>query len=458
MKKIAALLLIMMACLPISAQVKLAPIYTDNMVIQQNADVPIWGWATASQTITIVASWSPTDTLRVVTDSKGQWRSSIKTTAADLKPHTIKCGGVTLTNVMLGEVWLCSGQSNMEWSVNHGILNGEQEAQAAQYPEIRIYRVPRRGAETPQLSMDASWEPCAPQTMRRASAVGFFFARSLYRQLNIPIGIISSAWGGTPAEPWVPIEKFDKQALDNRMNETAPWWPIEPALLYNQMIHPFVPFTLAGAIWYQGESNRLFAAHYDRLMQSLITGWREKFGTKFPFYFVQIAPHNYNNDKDTFSAELREAQQLTASSLEKTGMIVISDLVNDVNNIHPLNKQQVGARLAAYALAEQYGKPIKDYKSPTYKSMSIKGTRVTISFHNPSAELQCLDKQIEGFTIAGENGIFVPAEAKIRGTEVEVWAKEVKSPTAVRYCFDDTTFGNLKSAAGLPVAPFRTDK
>lgn len=459
MKHLILSLLALLSLPTLCAQTKLSPIYTDNMVVQQNAKVPIWGTASASQRITIITSWAIKDTIRTKADAMGHWSAELNTPKADLTAHTIRCNELKISDVMLGEVWLCSGQSNMEWSVNNAILNGEAEAQAATYPFIRIYKVASRTAFTPQLSLDAKWSSCTPETMRRASAIGYFFARSLYKDLNVPIGIISSAWGGTPAEVWTPEECFDEQMLANVCTEANEWRPHQPSVAYNQMIHPFVPFALAGVIWYQGESNRLWAAHYDKLMQRLINGWRENFKQpNLPFYFVQIAPYNYNKNKDTYAAELREAQQETANALAGTGMVVVSDLVDDVNNIHPLNKQDVGARLANYALAEVYQKPIKGYKSPTYKSMEIKGDKVLISFDNSTPELLCSGQQIEGFTIAGNDGKLVPAKAKIVGDKVEVSAEKITKPTMVRYCFDDMTCGNLKSSHGLPVAPFRTDK
>lgn len=461
MKKNALLFFIsLISFVSVCGQVKFAPIYTDNMVIKQNAEVPIWGSARAAENLVIIASWAPKDTIRTTASPSGRWSAVLKTPQADMVSHTIRCNGTKISNVMLGEVWLCSGQSNMEWSVNHGILNGAQEAMDATYPNIRIFNVPMLGASTPQLSMDAAWSTSTPETMRRASAVGYFFARKLHKELGgVPIGFISSAWGGTAAEPWIPIEKFDEKMMSERCTDANPWRPVDPAETYNQMIHPLVPFTLSGAIWYQGETNRLWAKSYDAIMQALIGSWRERFRkADLPFYFVQIAPFNYNNNKDTYSAELREAQELTAATVPCTGMVVVSDLVNDVNNIHPINKQDVGARLAAYALAEVYSKPISDYKSPTYKSISINGNIVTVSFNNPTAAIHCSGERVEGFTIAGADGKFVAAEAAIKGDKVEVWSAEVKKPTAVRYCFDDTTLGNLKSDAALPVAPFRSDR
>lgn len=457
MKKLTLSLLALLCATLCAAQTKLCSVYTDNMVLQQNAQVPIWGTSAPMQQVTIIASWNTKDTIRTISDNMGEWRAVLKTPKADLAAHTIRCNDLKISNVMLGEVWLCSGQSNMEWNVNRGILNGEQEAAAATYPYIRICRVPLRASNTPQNLVDVKWESCTPEIMRATSAVGFFFARSLYKELNVPIGIISSAWGGTPAEVWIPEEFFTPDMLKNAVTETNNWRPNKPAKAYNQMIHPLVPFTLAGVIWYQGESNRVWAAHYDNLMKVLIGSWRKLFGNaKLPFYFVQIAPFNYAQNKDTYAAELREAQQKTADELANTGMVVVSDLVDDVRNIHPINKQDVGARLSKFALAEVYGKDVKDYKSPTFRSMTVRSDRALITFNNPTARLICTGSKIEGFVIAGADGVFVPADAKIVGNQIEVWAKGIEKPTQVRYCFDDTTCGNLKTEAGLPVAPFRS--
>lgn len=440
------------------AQTRLASIFSNNMVLQQNDSVTFWGTAMPTSQVSIIASWSPRDTVRTSANENGRWSVKMKTPKADLVAHTVRCNELKLSNVMLGEVWLCSGQSNMQWSVNEAVLNGEKEALSATYPNIRIYQVPLVGADTPQEYLEASWTTCTPETMRRASALGYFFSRALFHELNVPIGMISSAWGGTSAEAWVPQDAFDEQMLANLCTDKNPWRPVAPGKTYNQMIHPFINFALAGVIWYQGETNRPWAAYYDKLMQRLITSWRARFARELPFYFVQIAPFNYTGGKDTFAAQLREAQQMTADALPRTGMVIVSDLVDNINNIHPLNKQQVGLRLANYALAECYGRnDIKNYKSPTYKSMSVKGNKVTLEFNN-STSLHCSSDKIEGFTIAGTDGTFVMAEASINGSTVEVWAKDVKRPVAVRYCFDDYTFGNLKNVADLPVAPFRTDK
>lgn len=461
MKRVILLLLISLSTCWSVAQVRLASVFTDNMVIEQSTLAPIWGTAPASSKVRIIASWAPKDTVQVVVEPNGHWRAYLQTPAADMVAHTIKCNNVEIKNVMLGEVWLCSGQSNMEWNVPRGILNGKEEMAAANYPNIRFFQVPLVGASTPQNHVDASWTQCTPQTMRTVSSVGYFFGRTLHRELNnIPIGIISSAWGGANAEAWAPSEVVNSNTVlsANRVKTKSTYRPIEPGSMYNQMINPIVPFALAGVIWYQGESNRENASTYNELMSSLISSWRTNFKrTKLPFYFVQIAPFNYNENNLSASV-VREQQEETANRMPQTGMVVVMDKVDDVNNIHPKDKTVVGERLAAFALAEVYKKPITDYKSPTYKSVEFSKGRAIVTLKNATAGLTIAGKKAIGMKIAGQDGVLHQAEVKIvRDSLLEVWSRDVKTPRSVRYCFDDTTRGNIMTKKGLPVAPFRSD-
>lgn len=451
-----------LAPLGIWAQVRPAPIFTDHMVVRQKATNPVWGTAPASSKIEVIASWAPTDTLRTQASASGRWSVTLSTPAADGKSHTLKINNIELKDVVLGEVWLASGQSNMEWSVRHGIENGEAVAAAATHPDIRFFQVPTLGAATPQNSVQAAWAPSTPETMRRVSAVGYFFARELNRTLNVPVGLISSAWGGTPAEPWIPAWVFEvnPRLKDARARQANPWRPIEPGECFNQMIAPFAGYGVNGVVWYQGESNRENAAVYNELMTALIGSWRVAFSNpSLPFYFVQIAPFTYGQN-DLAAAVVREQQELTWKSVPHTGMVVVMDRVHDIKNIHPIDKLTVGQRLAGFALNEVYRIEVPNYKSPTFASASFDKGRATVRL-NDAAGLQVRGgkQPIVGFTVAGIEGLFVPAQAKInKEGSVEVWAKEVDQPTSVRYCFDDTTVGNLTNAAGLPVAPFRSDK
>lgn len=462
MKKLALFLVAMAtSAFGLNAQISLSSILADNMVLQQNSETPVWGWGNASETVRIIGSWAPQDTVKVVVDSGGKWMTKLKTSAAG-GPYTLDIIGSskhTLKNVMLGEVWLCSGQSNMEWNALKGIKDKDKEVSEAIHPDIRFFSVPRKASLYPQDDCDATWKVCTPETMAATSAVAYFFGRKLQETLKVPVGLIVSAWGGTPAEVWVQKEVIeqDKIVAANLPKNTYPWWPIENGVLYNQMIYPLLPYRIAGTIWYQGESNQDRAATYSVLMKDLITSWRKDFGSDFPFYLVQIAPHTYGA-KDNGPALLREQQEKTVVETPKTGMVVVSDLVHDVKNIHPLNKQDVGLRLANMALVNDYGQVIKGVYSPTFESMKVAKGKAMIRFHHAEGGLVCKDKKIIGLKVAGEDGIWVDGNAKIVDNTLIVTAPKVKNPVKVTYCFDDATVGNLFSKEGLPVAPFRSDR
>lgn len=442
------------------AKVTLPAVFTDSMVLQQNSNVPVWGWGVASEKLKIVGSWASQDTIKTEVGSDGRWRTELPTGKAG-GPYTLQIIGSStqvLHDVMLGEVWLCSGQSNMEWKPSSGIVDKEQEIAAANYPNIRFFTAKLRGALHPQDNCEGQWEVCSPEVMEQTSAVAYFFGRQLHKDLQVPIGLIVSAWGGTPAEVWTPQEVIEQDSVleSNKPQKTVPWWPIESGRLYNQMIHPFMPYRIAGTIWYQGESNQDRCSTYDAVMKELIKSWRKGFETEFPFYFVQIAPHTYNAPNNT-PALLREQQEKTSREMPGTGMVVISDLVNDVRNIHPTDKQHVGLRLANMALAKNYGVDLKGYQSPTFASMTIEKDKAIIRFNHAEEGIKCSQKKIVGVKIAGESGEWMEATARIVGNTLVVSAPKLKHPTRVTYCFDDATIGNLFNNEGLPVAPFRTD-
>lgn len=445
----------------VEAKISLPSVFTDHIVLQQKSEVPVWGWAAASATIKVVGSWAPNDTATTVVRSDGSWDTTLKTTAAG-GPYTLSIegdGNCELKDVMLGEVWLCSGQSNMEWTPMDNIDNRDEEIAAANYPNIRFFHIPKRGAATLQNNCEAAWAVCTPKVMKSTSAVAYFFGRDLQKDLNVPVGLIVSAWGGTPAEVWTPEELVNgNPEIRNAMPaQTYPWWPVEPGVLYNQMINPVVPYSLAGAIWYQGESNRDHAGSYGILLKTMIESWRKSFKKEFPFYLVQIAPHTYN-DKENGPALVREHQEWVARTVPQTGMVVVSDCVADVKNIHPTDKQSVGLRLANMALGKTYGRPGPAYESPVFNTMTVDKNKAVVSFLHADNGLKCKDKQITGSLIAGEDGVFEPAKAQIKGNTVVVTSPRVKNPAVVRYCFDDATIGNLSNTEGLPVAPFRTDR
>lgn len=461
MKRILLILMVLLALnSALFAKISLPSVFSDNMVLQQNSDVAIWGWSDPSETVKIVTSWNTKDTVKVKADNAAAWKTTIRTISAG-GPYSIQIignNGVTLNNVMLGEVWICSGQSNMEWSVNSKIINGEEEAAKANNPNIRIYHVPKIAADYPQQDCNANWTVCSPETMRVTSAVGYFFARELQQKLNVPVGIIVSAWGGTPAETWIEKSRIENNPVLNKskITEYFSWCPSAVGTMYNSMIYPIVPFGIAGAIWYQGETNCSNYPVYSQLMKTLIENWRGDFNKDFPFYLVQIAPFNYG-DKGT-SEYLREQQEIISKTVTNTGMVVISDLVDDIKNIHPKDKLNVGKRLANYALAETYKQNVGAYKSPAYQSMQLEKDKVRLTFGDVLNGLKCTGKTPEKFLIAGDDQKFVPATAKMDGNTIVLYSKLVKNPVAVRFCFDDTTMPDVFSNEGLPLAPFRTDK
>lgn len=461
MKQIFILLFIFSAfSVNLFGKIVLPSVFADNMVLQQKGDVAIWGWSPAGDRIKIVGSWNSNDTVKVRADNTGAWTTTIKTIGAG-GPYTVSIFGssnIVLNNVMLGEVWICSGQSNMEMNVNQKITNGEEEAAKADNPNLRIFHVQKIGAKFPQNKCEATWTVSSPETMRATSAIGYFFARELQQKLNVPIGIIVSAWGGTPAEVWIEKTRLEsKPELYNaRYSGHYEWWPEEPGVLYNSMIYPVVPYGIAGAIWYQGESNCGNYPIYSSLMKMLIENWRADFKKDFPFYQVQIAPYTYGENGT--SEFLREQQEIVTKTVPNTGMVVISDLVDDIKNIHPVNKIDVGKRLANYALTETYKQNIGAYKSASFESMKIEKNKVYISFSNAASGLKCTGKTPAKFLISGDDQNFVAATAKIEGSTVVLSSKTVKAPVAVRFCFDDTSMPDVFGTEGLPLAPFRTDK
>ena len=437
----------------------LPSVFSDNMVLQQNSKVAIWGWSDPGETLKIVTSWNAKDTIKVKADNSSEWKTNIQTIGAG-GPYSIQILGnskVELKNVMLGEVWICSGQSNMEMSVNWKLINGEEEAAQATNPNIRIFHVQKIGAEYPQQTCNATWTSCTPETMRATSAVGYFFARELQQKLHVPVGIIVSAWGGTPAEVWIEKSRIENNPVLNKAKYSDHYdgWPGAPGILYNSMIAPLVPYGIAGAIWYQGESNCGNYQIYSGLMQTLIENWRTAFKKDFPFYLVQIAPFNYG-DKGT-SEYIREQQEIVTKTVPNTGMVVISDLVDDIKDIHPKNKLDVGKRLANYALAETYKQNIGAYKNPAFQSMQVEKDKVQLTFSNVLTGLKSTGKSPAKFLIAANDKNFVQATARIEGNTIVISSKLVKNPVAVRFCFDDTSMPDVFSAEGLPLAPFRTD-
>ena len=440
-------------------KISLPSLFTDHTVLQQEDSVPIWGWGEASSTVKLVGSWNPQDTVAILVDNMGRWQGKIKTASyggpytLDIFNENLPNDHQTLHDVMLGEVWLCSGQSNMEWSPANGITDQENAIATANHPQMRIFSLNKQASMTPQDDCNAEWEVITPEVMRKRSAVAYFFGKHLQDNLDVPIGIIVSAWGGTGAEVWIPEG-------DGTVNKTVEgslveyeWWPHQPSVLYNSMIHPLMPYGVAGAIWYQGESNRDYPESYKFLMEELIKSWRKGFQRDLPFYIVQIAPYNYNSANNG-PALISEAQEQIVHEVSRTGLVVTND-IGDLNNIHPPKKQEVGVRLANLALGENYNALTEGYLSPCLKDATVDKKKVILTFENAKEGLVCRDASLKGFQILGSDGSVNDAKAHIKGEKLIVSIPKGVKPEAVYYCFDDATVGNLFNKSGLPLAPFR---
>jgi sialate O-acetylesterase len=441
------------------SQLRLPSVLSPGIVLQQNDSANLWGWANPGERITVSESWD-NQIAGVTAPADGRWKLKIKTPGAG-GPYIITVKGwsmpIQLTDVMIGEVWVCSGQSNMEWSYYNGAKYIKEEFPTCYNKNIRFFHIPRTSAQYPQDDVRAEWKICDSNSLKSFSAVGYFFGKKLNQDLNIPVGLINASWGGTPAETWTPEETIRSNSI---LNEAAniltevPWGPIKPARLYNGMIAPVTPFQIAGAIWYQGESNTQNNGTYSQLLTAMIDAWRKSWHKEFPFYFVQIAPYKYGNNN---AGALIQEQQTKTLSHTKTGMVVITDLIDSVTNIHPSDKRWVGARLANWALGETYGSKDVNYKNPMYKSMEVKNNTIVLSFDNIPAGIVAKDKNIRGFFISGDKEQWLPAEVKIVNNQVIVWNKTITAPAQVRYGFGNTITGNIFSKEGLPLCPFRTD-
>lgn len=435
----------------------------DNMVVNRHSSAKIWGWDKAGKKVAIVASWNPTDTVRVMCDSNSRFEADIATPGAG-GPYTIEIMGTgkkrVIRNVMSGEVWLCGGQSNMQMSMSS--LFGTKVDYKAEFakidnPNIRTFFVPLKASSSPQEDCGGEWNECHADIMGDVSLAAYFFAERLQSELGVPVGIVMSSWGGTNAEVWVSEEAAATNGdveLSAKAMAPKTWKPIKTASLYNSMINPLVPFRFSGALWYQGESNVVDPRYYDSSMRTLIDCWRSDFGTDMPFYFAQIAPYDYKGESLNKSAYLRE-QQLLTSTYENCGMIVINDLVHDYKNIHPKDKRSVGYRFAEMAMGRLYGVEGTNCVYPTVESVEIKGNKAILKI---SESVKQISKEQSGFKIAGRDGNFVDAQIKIKGDMITVSAKGVSKPQYVRYLFDDGSTCAIKGAESeLPLTPFRND-
>ena len=488
----------------VHSEVTLPRVIGSNMVLQRDMQVPIWGWASAGEEITVTLNTEPLFSTTAVADAEGNWQVKLPAMSAG-GPYTLRVTGentLELTNVLFGEVWVCSGQSNMQWSVRAS-KDSEAEIAAGNYPNIRLFYVPRIPAGLLQKDVEADWYETTPETITNFSAVAYYFGRKLYKNLDVPIGLINTSWGGTRIEPWTPpvgftsvptLETISKEIeeahtnyreqLQEKMKEVEAWiaetrealetgalltrmpenrHPLRhqgrPTGLYNGMVHPLVPYAIRGALWYQGESNLRDGMLYHEKMKALINGWREVWGQgDFPFYFVQLAPFNYGGRDVTpfFLPQIWEAQAATLA-LPNTGMAVTTDIGN-LTDIHPRNKQEVGRRLALWALAKTYGRDDVTHSGPLYKSMEVEGNAIRLIFDAVGSGLMSRDeKPLTWFEIAGEDKQFVEAKAMIDGDTVVVSSDAVANPVAVRFGWHQSAEPNFVNKEGLPASPFRTD-
>lgn len=459
MKKLLGLLLLLITT-NMYGEIWLPSILSDNMVLQQQSDVTIWGWTTAtSEEITVYGTWN---NKKITTKAhQGVWTVQLPTPEAGGAYKVIVEGHekLEISNVLIGEVWLGSGQSNMQWTPKQGLENAEEEIKNANYPEIRFFQVAQQISASPQDQLRGEWVVCKPETMQNFSSVAYFFGRELHRELSVPVGLINSSWGGTPVEVWMKKELITEDGeltkAASKLREVA-WWPNDPGYAYNAMIHPITKFNIAGFIWYQGESNRVNPDSYYKSFPSMIKSWRAEWGKNLPFYFVQIAPYKYDDPKATDAAHVRDAQLYTMQNVANTGMVVTNDIGN-LDNIHPINKQDVGYRLAQWALAKTYGNQELVYSGPVYKSMEIKKKEIVLSFDFAENGLIKKGKELVEFYIAGEDKVFYPAKAKINDNTISVSSKKVKEPKAVKFAFTNGAIPNLYNSAGLPASAFRTD-
>ncbi|MDR3713522.1 MAG: sialate O-acetylesterase [Puia sp.] len=440
---------------------RLPAIIGDHAVLQQSADVRLWGWCPAVWTMKIVCGWNPNDTVYTIPGRNNAWTATVKTPAAG-GPYTIRFIGDKETkeirDVLIGEVWLCSGQSNMEYSVKWGVSDAGDALKQPANRQIRFFQPAHAYADYPQDDCKGEWKLCDTASIRDFSAVAYFFGRSINGHLQVPVGLIGSYWGGTAVQPWTPRKVYEEDtALAGLAGHIQPGWaPVAGSVIYNAMIHPLTRYRLAGVIWYQGESNNGEPADYGRLFSGMIGGWRVAFQQNLPFYYVQIAP--WDGYSGINGALLREQQEAVLGMQPHTAMAAIGDLVTDVRELHPAAKRRVGERLANLALKEHYGiDEIQPY-FPKFSNWKMRRGNAVITISS-IGRLVHSGKEITGFQLAGVDSVFYPAIAREEsdGTII-LKSHKVGIPIAVRYCFTNEGSPGLYDTNGLPLLPFRTDK
>lgn len=445
-----------------SAAVRLPAILSDHMVLQRGAAVPVWGWADPGESVTVRMG---SQSRRVKAGSDGRWRTELDLGKA-ARAGTLLVRGerneIRVEDVLVGEVWLASGQSNMEKPLGEKqgqkpTFNYEQEIAAANYPEIRLFKVGRRKAQQPLDDVAGTWVRCSPETLGSLpfSAAAYYFGQRLHTELRTPVGLVDSTWGGTHIALWTPGATPDDPT-------TTPHK--DAAQLYNGMIAGLAPFALKGALWYQGETNIIDdddPSQYTARLETMVAGWRRQWGREFAFYYVQVAPHLYHVVRhkqvvDPQAAPLMWEAQAAALRIPGSGMVVTTDLVDDLKDIHPREKKAVGVRLANLALVRSYGKTGIEAYGPSYRGMRVEGDKAILGFDHAQG-LQARDgKPLSWFDVAGRDGRWHPATAVIAGDTVVVSSPKVPLPAAVRFAWGEAAQPNLANGAGLPALPFRS--
>lgn len=469
MKKLTLFLLIAISILPAFAEVKLPAFFSDGMVLQQQTEANLWGTATPKKKVVVTTEWDQKQYTTNV-DASGHWKLSVATPVAggpyditfdDGKPTTLK-------NILIGELWICSGQSNMEMPMkgfkNQPIENSNMDVLKSKNPNLRLFTVKRTSTLVPQTDVTGQWYEATPASVYEFSATAYYFGRLVQEVLDVPVGLICTAWGGSAAEAWMteewlkpfPGKKIPRTEADIVSKNRT------PTVLYNGMLHPLIGISMRGVIWFQGEDNYDRAHTYADMFTTLINGWRSEWKQgDFPFYYCQITPYDYGiitePGKEVInSAYLREAQAQVEHRVANSGMAVLMD-AGMRTGIHSKNKRTPGERLAFLALSKTYGIESVSGDSPYYKSMEIQGDTAIISFERSPMWVNAPDGESKNFKIAGEDKVFYPAKAWIVRSKVHVKSEQVKKPVAIRYGFENYVDGDLFGGNGLPVSSFRTD-
>lgn len=447
------------------SEIKMPAIFGDNMVLQQQTNAAIWGNASAGATVTVKTSWNgKSHTVKAGAD--GKWKTKVQTPAAG-GPYTITISDgkpLVIRNVMIGEVWVCSGQSNMEMPMkgyrNQPVTGSNEYIATSSNEQIRLITVPRLASMSPLDDFNGSWKLCEPENVAEFSATAYFFGLMLNKTLKVPVGLICTSWGGTRIEPWMSedgLKDFDWVKLPDKSSVPEKLSQQTPTVLFNAMINPIAGYGIRGAIWYQGEANRNEPVQYRKLMPGLALNWRNVWGVgDFPMYYVQIAPYD-NGPTGLNSAFLREAQLKASTAIPNFGMACIMD-TGEKDCIHPANKKAAGDRLAYQALVKTYGKKGFACDGPVLKDMRTEGNMVFLTFDNAPNGLTSFGKELSCFEVAGANKRFYPAKAFITNAGITLFSPSVPQPVAVRYAFRDFIVGDLFNTEGIPASSFRTDE